>query len=176
MRPKLNLQFLPWKWIRYSKSIDVIVLSPSSDFACEWNTVQIAAHYSVKDASSSFIMRRTRFYRILKSEIFLQKRREIRAGCMTWYLPLAPVINKIVRNSLHEIYQFVTMLVKLAFSPSLYFFPKKAPTFLGYVFGKALYCVFTDFSEYGPEISPISQRSIHPYNKQCPNLLQKRKK
>ena len=49
------------------------------------------------------------------------------------------------------------MLVKLAFTPRLYFFPKKAPTFLGYVFGKALCCVFTDFSKYGTEISPISQ-------------------
>ena len=132
-------------------------LFQSSEFTCEWNTVQIAAHNSLKDASSSFIMRRTRFYRILKSEIFLQKRREIRAGCITWSLPLAPVINKIVGNSLHEIYQFVTMLVKLAFTPGLVFFPKKAPTFLGYVFGKALYCVFTDFSKYGTEISPISQ-------------------
>ena len=66
------------------------------------------------------------------------------------------------------------MLVKLAFTPRLFFFPKKAPTFLGDVFGKALYCVFTDFSEYGTEISPISQK-ILPC-KHCQNLLQKKEK
>ena len=133
--------------IRYPTNIDVIFIVQSSEFACEWNTVQIAAHNSLKDASSSsFIMRRTRFYRILKSEIFLQKRREIRAGCMTWSLPLAPVINKIVGNSLHEIYQFVTMLVKLAFTPhSLVFFSEKGADIFRLYFWKGIMLCFHRF-------------------------------
>ena len=122
--------------------------------------MQIAAHNSLKDASSSsFIMRRTRFYRILKSEIFLQKRREIRAGCMTWSLPLAPVINKIVGNSLHEIYQFVTMLVKLAFTPhSLVFFSEKGADIFRLYFWKGIMLCFHRFFQIWYRNFSLSQK------------------